>query len=66
MEGKHYVSQKKIVYVCQCAIEVTVRKADSVTFAVTSISHASYTYEPATNHDPDGDSNGTSITIAAP
>jgi len=50
----------------QCVIEVSVRKADSVTFAVTDISHTSYTYQPADNHDPDGDSDGTSITILAP
>ncbi len=35
----------------------------SVTLAVQGISKAGYTYDPTANHDPDGDSNGTAITI---
>jgi len=35
----------------------------SVTFTVTGISHVSMTYKAAANHDPDGDSNGTSIVV---
>jgi PKD repeat protein len=35
----------------------------SVTFTVTGVTHASMTYRAADNHDPDGDSNGTSITV---
>lgn len=35
----------------------------SVTFTVTGVTHASLTYSADANHDPDGDSNGTSITI---
>jgi hypothetical protein len=38
----------------------------SVTFTVDNVTHASYTYDPGANHDPDGDSNGTSITVASP
>ncbi|MBK7919335.1 MAG: hypothetical protein IPJ94_24335 [Chloroflexi bacterium] len=38
----------------------------SVTFTVNNVSHASLTYNPAANGDPDGDSNGTVITILKP
>lgn len=34
----------------------------SVTFTLESVS-SSLTYDPASNHDPDGDSNGSSITV---
>jgi hypothetical protein len=33
---------------------------------VTNVSHASLPYQPADNHDPDGDSNGTAITVSKP
>ncbi len=35
----------------------------SVTFKVTNMTCSGYTYESSTNHDPDGDSNGTQITV---
>lgn len=35
----------------------------NVTFNVTSLTHASNTYQPSANHDSDGDSNGTSIIV---
>lgn len=38
----------------------------SVTFTVTNVAAAGVTYTPAANGDPDGDSNGTTITIARP
>jgi protocatechuate 3,4-dioxygenase beta subunit len=38
----------------------------SVTFTVDSVTHATNTYTPADNHDPDGDSDGTSITVLQP
>jgi len=37
-----------------------------VTFTVDNVSYSSYTYQSADNHDPDGDSNGTNITIYTP
>jgi hypothetical protein len=37
-----------------------------VTFIVTGVTSAGSTYNPAANHDPDGDSTGTSIVIAQP
>ena len=37
-----------------------------LTFSVTSIAHATLRYAPAQNADPDGDSNGTQITVCRP
>ena len=36
----------------------------SVTFTVTGLAKSSMTYQSSANHDPDGDSNGTSILIS--
>ena len=38
----------------------------SIVFIVLGLSKASYVYVPASNHDPDGDSNGTKITVTRP
>jgi hypothetical protein len=38
----------------------------SVTFAVDGVAHSSLTYDATDNHDPDGDSDGTSITVSKP
>jgi hypothetical protein len=35
-----------------------------VIFIVANVAHAALSYEPADNHEPDGDSNGTSITVS--
>jgi len=40
--------------------------AGNATFAVTSVGNGSLTYDPGANHDPDGDSDGTAITILKP
>jgi hypothetical protein len=37
-----------------------------VTFTVVTLTHATLTYASADNHDPDGDSNGSSITVKRP
>ncbi|HUG15666.1 MAG TPA: S8 family serine peptidase [Thermomicrobiales bacterium] len=42
------------------------KRTGSLTFTVDNVSHASFSYDAGDNHDPDGDSNGTSITIAKP
>jgi hypothetical protein len=42
------------------------RKLQSTTFSVTAVTYASTVYDPAANHDPDGDSDGTSIVIHRP
>lgn len=37
-----------------------------LTFTVTNVTHATLKYQPALNGDPDGDSNGTQITVCRP
>jgi hypothetical protein len=41
-------------------------KKTSVTFTVTSLSGSGYIYNSGANHDTDGDTNGTSITVLRP
>lgn len=52
----------------QCTISrLNIRNnVGSVAFTVTNATKAGFTYTPAANHDPDGDSNGTTITVLAP
>jgi hypothetical protein len=38
----------------------------SATFTVSSATHVSLTYQASDNHDPDSDSDGTSITVNKP
>jgi serine protease AprX len=38
----------------------------SLTFTVTSVTKTGQTYAPGSNHDPDGDSNGTAIVVNRP
>jgi hypothetical protein len=40
------------------------KKSSTATFTVSSVSHSALTYASGSNHDPDGDSNGTAITVA--
>lgn len=42
------------------------KKQTSMTFTVTGLSRAGYTYQSGANHDPDGDSSGSAITITKP
>ena len=35
-----------------------------VTFTVDNLSLAGYGYQPGDNHDPDGESDGTTVTLA--
>jgi PKD repeat protein len=51
---------------CQLARTGILAEVGSVVLTVEGVSHATLSYDPAANHDPDGDSNGTSITIHAP
>jgi hypothetical protein len=51
----------------QCTVSKSVAKRiSSVTFSVTNVIHAPDTYNSSGNHDPDGDSNGTSIVVSKP
>jgi hypothetical protein len=38
----------------------------SLTLTVDNISHASLSYDPAANSNPDGDSDGSDITVTRP
>jgi hypothetical protein len=42
------------------------RKSTSVAFGVTGLTKAGATYAASSNHDPESDSNGTTITVARP
>jgi hypothetical protein len=41
-------------------------KTGSVTFTVIGVSHATFSYDPANNTDPDGDSDESSLTVNKP
>jgi len=51
---------------CQIKTGSVSKKNTSVTFAVSGAAKTSYVYQAAGNHDPDIDSNGTSITVQKP
>ena len=38
----------------------------NVIFTIVNMAHATLTYNAPDNHDPDGDSNGTGITLSRP
>ncbi len=42
------------------------KNSSSATFTVTGVSHATFAYASGDNHDPDGDSDGTTMVIAKP
>jgi hypothetical protein len=42
------------------------RKVKQITFTVTSLEKSEFTYDPAANQDPDGDSDGTTIVVSRP
>jgi hypothetical protein len=49
----------------RCTVSKSIPRATaSVTFTVTNLASSGFAYAPAANHDPDGDSNGTSITVS--
>ncbi len=51
-----------------CSVSATRIRTNlnSATFTVSNVTASGYTYDPGANSDPDGDSNGTSITILKP
>jgi hypothetical protein len=42
------------------------RSRASIVFTILSLTRSGYTYQAAGNHDPDGDSNGSRITVTRP
>jgi hypothetical protein len=51
---------------CTFSIGNIPKKSSTATLTITDVYHATLAYSATANHDPDGDSNGTSITIAKP
>jgi hypothetical protein len=50
-----------------CEVSVVVPDSvPSLTFVVTNLSKGGFVYDPASNHDPDPDSNGTTIVVNQP
>ena len=51
----------------RCTVSKRFGKAKaSVTFTVTNLQLSGYTYDSASNHDPDADSTGTKVTVTRP
>ncbi len=51
---------------CDVSKEGIPKKVSSVVFTVSNVTHATLSYQSADNHDPDGDSDGTAITVPPP
>jgi serine protease AprX len=51
---------------CTLPVKNLNRKATSIGFTVSSLSRSGYSYLSSANHDPDGDSNGSSIVVNKP
>lgn len=49
-----------------CTVIRTDIRGRSVTFRVTGVFYPGHRYDPAANHDPDGDSSGTTIVLQEP
>jgi predicted extracellular nuclease len=51
----------------RCSVSTTAyRRTSQVSFQVDDVSHGSAAYDPGANQDPDGDSDGTSLTVTQP
>lgn len=68
--GRRYIRQRHLQHEWQRLVQHHQQQypqnKSSVTFTISNISHATLTYDPAANNDPDGDSNGTAITVRKP
>jgi hypothetical protein len=51
---------------CSVSVPKIAVSQPSATFAVTNVAMAGRTYNASANHDPDGDSNGTTIAVTKP
>lgn len=52
--------------VCTVTTATLNRQKTSVTFTVGTVNASGFTYTASSNHDPDGDSNGSTITLVKP
>ncbi len=50
----------------RCTVRRSWLDASSATYTVNNVTHSSLTYAAGSNHDPDGDSDGTQITVTRP
>jgi hypothetical protein len=50
----------------QCAVlsQDVPKRTGTITYSVTDVTHANQTYNPVDNHDPDSDSDGTTIVVS--
>lgn len=51
---------------CTVSMSGIRKNVRSVDFTVTNVTHSTLTYNPAANTDPEGDSDGTTITVSKP
>lgn len=51
---------------CTVSTSSIPKRNGSVTFTVGNVTHGSLTYDSGSNHDPDGSSNGTSVSVSKP
>ncbi|MGE5222993.1 MAG: hypothetical protein ACM3PY_11170 [Omnitrophica WOR_2 bacterium] len=51
---------------CSVSTGALKKRLGSVTLTINNLSKAGTVYDPSTNHDPDGDSNGSAITVLKP
>lgn len=51
---------------CSVTTDRIIGQGGSVSFTADSLSLAAYSYQPADNHDQDGDSNGSTISVSKP
>jgi len=51
---------------CTVTLSAIPRTTLSVTFSVTNVARSGWVYLPSANHDPEADSDGTSITVSRP
>lgn len=51
---------------CSVTLANIARSSATVTFTVSGVAHPTYTYAAGANHDPEGDSDGTTIVVAKP
>jgi len=49
--------------VCSVTKSGILKKTTGVSFTVSNLARATFVYQPAANHDIDGDSNGTTVTV---
>jgi hypothetical protein len=52
--------------ICDVLSKQVTASSGSVTFRVFNMTRSGFTYKPSSNHDPDGDSDGTRITVTKP